>query len=114
MQWVHVDAVGLGIVARLQDLAARCNFELQNYRDAAILYKPLTQSLSPAARRTKHFVRCWRRCSSLHKFQSSLGLERARKRDVSVSPLPVCFAVTGIIRPPFGTWGTICQRRRTV
>ena len=37
----------------LQDLAARCNFELQNYRDAAILYKPLTQSLSPAARRTE-------------------------------------------------------------
>jgi len=37
-----------------QDLAARCNFELQNYRDAAILYK---------------------RCSSLHKFHSSLGLE---------------------------------------
>ncbi|OLP85985.1 Cell division cycle protein 27-like B [Symbiodinium microadriaticum] len=30
-----------------QDLAARCNFELQNYRDAAILYKPLTQSRSP-------------------------------------------------------------------
>ena len=104
VRWVNVDRS-----ATLQDLAARCNFELQNYRDAAILYKPLTQSRSPARHTDSLRCGCGAGGAALPCTSSTphWAWSAPASIRISVSPLPVCFAGTGAIRPLFGTWGTI-------